>query len=554
MLLDGMRPLRRVRRELLLSSNFENNSKNLINSIFFREPCGLLPGGTPMAVLKFIPKTVLLLPVAIVTIAACSGANNHSVPMSDAAVEKKAAPLYISQMQVSTDCGIADSTPPPFPGFADRPKAAIQDMAPPVAAMLTVGADRPMVETDHDRVSPGYVLIEPAYVKEMFLVNNDKEVVATFENDYFSFTQLQDDGSRLASSIVWEDVFQFGGGQRGCLEEYGADGSLKWRVRLATENYIQHHDMVKLDSGNVLTLVWERVPAAQAVALGRNPEHVAENGEFWFDGIIEVNPKTAEIVWEWSLRHHVIQDFDPSRPNYGVVADHPERLDINAIHFDQNGKVGGPDWTHANALDYNPELDQIIFSSNYLSEVYVIDHGITPYESQGRAGDFLYRWGNPENWDRGTADDRRLYNQHDVHWIKPGLPGAGDVMIFNNGDGQLRPYTTVLQFSLPTIADGAYVRNESGAYGPGEMIWEYDPPDDEKFLSFFISGAQRLPNGNTLVTQGAGAKVREVTADGEIVWEYGYQDETDAPHMLFRAYRFAADHPAIVGILEQVNR
>jgi hypothetical protein len=480
---------------------------------------------------------------------ACAPATEEPVAETEPAAAEPATPIYISSKQVSTDCGVV-STPPAFPGFADRPKAKIGDMAPPVAAMLAVGAERPIAATDHERVSPGYVLIEPAYVKPMFLVNNDKEVVATFENDYYSFTKLQDDGTRLASSIVWEDVFQYGGGQRGCLEEYATDGSLNWRLMLATKNYIQHHDMVKLDNGNVLTIVWERVPAAQAVALGRNPEHVAENGDFWFDGIIEVNPKTAEIVWEWSARHHLIQDFDPGKENYGVVADHPEKLDINAIHFNRDGSVKA-DWTHVNAMDYDPELDQIIFYSNYLSEVYIIDHSTTPYESQGDKGDLLWRWGNPANYDRGSEEDRRLFNKHDVQWIRPGLDGAGEIMIYNNGDGQLRPYTTVIQFAPELNADGSYILGEGEPYGPEELTWEYNPPEEEKFLSFFISGAQRLPNGNTLVNQGAGAKVREVTADGEIVWEYEYKDETDAPHMLFRAYRFPADHPAITAILEQ---
>jgi hypothetical protein len=478
---------------------------------------------------------------------ACAPATEE--PVAESVASAATTPLYISRKQVSTDCGV-ESTPPTVPGFADRPNAKIQDMPPRIARNLAIGADRPMVETDHEHVSPGYVLIEPAYVKPLFLVNNDKEVVATFENDYFSFTQLLDNGSRLASSMVWEDVFQFGGGQRGCLEEYAPDGSLSWRVRLANENYIQHHDVVKLDNGNVLTIVWERVPAAQAVALGRNPEHIAESGDFWFDGIIEVNPATAEIVWEWSVRHHLIQDLDPGKPNFGVVADHPELLDINKIKFNRDGSIG-PDWTHFNAIDYNSETDQIIMSSNYLSEVYIIDHNTTPYESQGHRGDFLYRWGRPSNYDRGTEEDRRLFNQHDVQWIRPGLDGAGEIMIYNNGDGQLRPYTTVVQFAPQLNADGSYVLGEGEPYGPEEMTWEYHPAPEEQFLSFFISGAQRLPNGNTLVNQGAGAKVREVTADGEIVWEYEYKDQTDAPHMLFRAYRFPADHPAIIAILEQ---
>lgn len=482
---------------------------------------------------------------------ACTQSANEPTAAAEPAAAEPAAPLYISRKQLSTDCGV-ESTPPTVPGFADRPSAVIQDMAPPLVGFLAVGADRPMVETDHERVSPGYVLIEPAYVKTMFLVNNDKEVVATFENDYFSFTQLQDDGSRLASSIVFNEAFQFGGGQRGCLEEYGPDGSLNWRVRMASGDYIQHHDVVKLENGNVLTLVWERVSSNQAIAMGRNPEHVAEDGNFWFDGIAEIDPRTAEVVWEWSTRHHLVQDFDPGKPNYGVVSEHPELLNINVLDFENDGSVIA-DWTHFNAIDYNPELDQIVISSPALDEVYIVDHGTTPYESQGSAGDFLYRWGDPQNYGRGTEEDRKLLNQHDVHWIDPGLPGAGNLMIFNNGDGMVRPYSTVIEFRPEMNEDGSYVLNEGEAYGPEEFVWEYAPPEEEHFFSFFISGAQRLPNGNTLVNQGAGAKVREVTADGEIVWEYAYKDETDAPHMLFRAYRFPENHPAIVGILEQSN-
>ena len=373
-------------------------------------------------------------------------------------------------------------------------------------------------------------------------------MVASFENDYFGFTQLQIDGSRLSSSNMYSDVFQDGGGNRGCLEEYAADGSLNWRLRLETDDYIHHHDAVKLPNGNVLALVWENISVTQDIALGRNPEHVAENGNFWFDGIIEVNPMTAEIVWEWSMRNHIVQDFDAGKPNYGVVADNPGKLDLNAVRLGRDGTVGD-DWTHANALDYNVELDQILFSSNYLSEIYIIDHGTTSFEAQGSAGDFIYRWGNPENYDRGTAEDRQLFSQHDVQWIKPGLPGAGNVMVFNNGDGKLRPHSSVVEFSTPLGEDGRYSLEGENAYGPAELAWEYSPTDEDIFFSWFISGTQRLANGNTLVNHGAKARVREVTPGGDIVWEYVYDDGAQGPHVLFRANRYPADHPAVMAII-----
>jgi hypothetical protein len=472
---------------------------------------------------------------------------------------QSSSPLYISTKQVSTDCGV-ELTPPPPPGFADRPYAEIVEMPEMLATWQAVGAGRPVAATDPDRVSPGYVLIEPGYRLPAQLVNNDKDIVASFENDYFSFTQLLPDGSRLASSNIYSDVFKDGGGNRGCVEEYDPDGSLSWRLRLATDKYIHHHDAVKLENGNVLALVWEQVSTDQAIALGRNPDNVSEDGNFWFDGIVEVNPATARIVWEWSMRHHLVQDFDKGKPNYGVVAEHPELLDINTIRPGRDGSVGA-DWTHVNAMDYNAELDQIIFSSNYLSEVYVIDHATTPYESQGHAGgrfgkggDFLYRWGRTANYDRGSEDEQALFNQHDVQWIRNGLPGAGNILIFNNGDGNLRPHTTVVEIAPPLNPDGSYMLGDDGAYGPTELAWEYVPPEEEIFFSWFISGAQRLPNGNTLVNHGAKARVREVTTDGQIVWEYAFDDGAEGPHMLFRANRYPADHPAVKAIIAQGSK
>jgi len=466
-------------------------------------------------------------------------------------------PIYRSTKKVSTDCGVTFMADPP-PGFAVPRGGTMKEMSEMNSKFLAVGAERAMKETDPSRVSDGYVMIEAFAVRESMLLDNNKNIVASFSGDYLGgFTQLLPNGNRLVSSNTQTDVFNKGGGYRGCVEEYNSDGSLLWRLNLNTENYIHHHDVVKMENGNILALVWEQVSVDQAVSQGRNPEVVAENGLFWYDGVIEVNPFTAEIVWEWSARHHLIQEFDAGKENYAAIADHPELLDINLFHTSPRDGSVSPDWTHANALDYNPELDQIVWSSNYMSEIYVIDHSTTPYESMGnsggrygKGGDFLYRWGNPVNYGRGSQEDQKIFRQHDVQWIKPGLNGAGNILIFNNGDGKLRPYSTVIEFTPALNTDGSYDVPASGGFGPDTLVWEYSPQLEEQFFSWFISGAQRLPNGNTFVNHGAAGKLREVTPEGVIVWEYHFTTpDTEAPHGLFRANRYPSDHPGVVALI-----
>ena len=510
-----------------------------------------------MSVRDLNPVRIISILGIVAGVCSCQPATEVDSGQESAGQESQLAqPIYRSGKRVSSDCGVEFMARPP-PGFAEAPGAETQEMSKPATAFMAIGAEREQVETDPERVSPGYVLIEPTSVRESFLVSNEKEVVATFRGDYIGgFSQLLPNGNRLVSSNVRTEVFEHGGGGRGCIEEYLPDGKLLWRMNLHTENYIHHHDVVKLPNGNVLAAVWERVAAAEAISQGRDPENVAESGDFWYDGVIEVNPYTLEIVWEWSARHHMVQEFDPGKANFGTVADHPELLNINLVHRSPgSGKISA-DWTHVNALDYNPALDQIVLSSNYVSEIWVIDHSTTPHESAGhegglygKGGDFLYRWGNPQNYNRGTEESQKLFSQHDVQWIKPGLNGEGHILVFNNGSGKLRPYSTVVEFAPTLNADGSYTLGEDMTYGPEALAWEYNPEPPERFFSFFISGAQRMPNGNTLINQGAGAKVREVTPSGEIIWEYGYTDDIDAPHMLFRANRYPADHPGLAGLL-----
>ena len=493
-----------------------------------------------------------------ITVAAMVGCQTDVQVQTPAvsAPEPAASPAYVSRVTVTRDCGpVAWAAPPP--GFQEAPNVPMRPMPEIMTKAQTVGAEREFVATDADRVSDGFVLIEPGAVKQSFLIDNDKEIVAAFEGStYGMFSQFQPDGNIVISGITFNEGFANAGGANGCIEEITPQGELAWRISVSTEDHVLHHDYQKLDNGNVLALVWERVTTAEVIHLGREPELVADNGDFWYEKIVEIDPLTLEVVWEWSIRDHLIQDFDPAKANYGVVAEHPERLDINVVRRSPDGSVS-PDWTHVNAIDYSEELDQIALSSNFLSEIWIIDHSTTPYEAaahtggrHGKGGDFLYRWGNPANYGRGAAEDRVLFNQHDVQWIRDGLPGAGNLLIFNNGDLRARFHSTVVELQPLVDANGSYVLDGEQAFGPDSLIWEYDPEPPERFFSWFVSGAQRLANGNTLINLGARAGVREVTATGEIVWEYQYPDpDAEGPHMMFRANRYAADHPTVLGLL-----
>ncbi len=309
-----------------------------------------------------------------------------------------------------------------------------------------------------------------------------------------------------------------GGGAGGHIQLINWNGNVLWNYYYYATNYQQHHDVHAMPNGNVLLIAWERKTNAEARAMGR----VNITGEMWPDKIVEVNPANDSIAWEWHAWDHLIQDVDPSKPNYGVVREHPELLDIN---FGTLPPTDG-DWMHTNTMDYNAELDQISFSTHHLSEIYIIDHSTTTEEARthrggnsNMGGDLLYRWGNPQAYKRGTSTVQRLFVVHGVNWIRPGLPGAGNLLMFNNGD---RPGTTgdsssVEEIVTPRTGYTYYIHPDS-AFGPKQPTWMYSA--GTSFYSNHLSGAFRLSSGNTFVCEGTSGHLFEVTPSGTVVWNF----------------------------------
>jgi len=251
--------------------------------------------------------------------------------------------------------------------------------------------------------------------------------------------------------------------------------------------------------------------------------------------IYEIEPSgtsDAIVVWEWHLWDHLIQDLDSSLINYGQISEHPELIDINIGQF--TNPIEG-DWLHTNAVSYNNELDQVVFSSKHFSEIFIIDHSTTSEEASGheggnsgKGGDILYRWGNPINYGRGDLEDQKLKAQHGVHWIPSHMPGSGNLLIFNNNPTDTTGLnnnfgnSSVVEIMPPLNSDGLYDISENSAFGPNNYHWVYG--GDNSFYSHFQSGAYRLQNGNTFITVSQERRFFEVDSGGEIVWEYSFEN------------------------------
>ncbi|MDF1800095.1 MAG: aryl-sulfate sulfotransferase, partial [Planctomycetota bacterium] len=316
------------------------------------------------------------------------------------------------------------------------------------------------------------------------------------------------------------------GGYGGGVMRAAFDGSLSWDFSMNDAAQQQHHNALAMPNGNVLMIAWQKQSAADAVAAGRNPASLGSSA--WLpDSIVEIQqtgPTTGVEVWRWNSMDHLVQDFDATKPNFGVVADNPQRIDINYPHTTS----GNGDWMHANSLSYDEALDQILISVPNHDEFWILDHSTTTAEAagstggnSGMGGDLLYRWGNPAAYDRGTPANKQLHNQHGVMFIEPGRPGAGNVLIFNNQVPGPPQHSEIWEIARQADGTGAYPTLAAGVpHGPAAPAWSYVAPNPTDLNSGFLSSAQRMPNGNTLICSGAQGEFTEVTSAGAIVWSY----------------------------------
>jgi len=353
----------------------------------------------------------------------------------------------------------------------------------------------------------GYFFMMENGQKDAYLVNHqgDKVKEWQFEDRMGNDLEITPSGNLLGCFKVSEPNLSFGG-FGGHIKMFNPTGSLIWEYVVNSSNEIAHHDATQLPNGNIVILLWERINKATLESSGISVDH-----DVFTEKLIEVNPLNNSIVWQWRSWEHIIQDLDASKPSYGIISEHPNKINIS-----YNDLANG-DWMHANGIFYDTVTDLLYMSVNFYSEVWVIDHSSTLDEASSsvggnynRGGDLVYRFGNPTVFGlTNSVNSRFLYNNHHPSVVPVGYPGESNFLIYNNGSNNKQ--SIAYELKLPSLSNSSMQE-----YISPSVVWSFTDP-----TMYFdkISGLQRLPNGNTLICEGDYG-YWEVTSQGEVVWKY----------------------------------
>lgn len=399
----------------------------------------------------------------------------------------------------------------------------------------------------------GYVLFAPLNSKTTFIIDKCGKVVHTWKSNYTpaQSVYLLANGDLLRTANDSNKTFKGSGGR---IERFDWNGNLKWSYMISSSSEVQHHDICPMPNGNILVLVWDKKTKADAIEMGRNPASTADI--VWNEKILEIKPKgknEADIVWQWNLWDHLVQEFDSSKKHFGKVSQHPGKVDINYYKFDD------PDWFHFNSVVYNADLDQVLVSNRNYSEIFILDHSTTTEQAAkdeggryGKGGDLLFRFGNSRTWRQGSENEQVLFGQHYPHWVENGLKDEGKILVFNNGFGRKRDLRSSLDLITPSL-------NEKKQYDLDKTTYTHLYSENEQqvsggmFFSMNVSSVQRLVNGNLLVCSGSTGRFCELNENYEVVWLYinpvsrnGILRKNQDPELnqVFRCTFLPLNHPA----------
>ncbi|HEX4997075.1 MAG TPA: aryl-sulfate sulfotransferase [Terriglobia bacterium] len=311
------------------------------------------------------------------------------------------------------------------------------------------------------------------------------------------------------------------------LQVQTRDGRMIWSAR-------QHHDWQREDlPAGYYSPEARPAPDVGTILLLTHTNHsrpAVADVVLEDDRLIEIS-KNGDIVWEWLASDH-IDELGFSEAARKVIKAAPGF----------NGQRGSFDWLHINSATYvgpNHWFDEgdqrfapknVIISSRQASLLAIV----------ARDGKIVWRLGPDFTESKELQAIRQIIGQHHAHIIPKGLPGAGNVLVFDNGGA------SGYGFPNPNAPSGAdsFARASSRVLEINpvtlQLVWSFAAT---RFYSSNISGAQRLANGNTLITEGASGRLMEVTKEGKIVWEYIHPVFTGAQstNSVYRGYRIPYD-------------
>ncbi|MBL6869781.1 MAG: aryl-sulfate sulfotransferase, partial [Flavobacteriales bacterium] len=327
----------------------------------------------------------------------------------------------------------------------------------------------------------GFALYNSQNQNTAYLIDKDGSIAKTWNcNVACNYTVLLKENGNIVRGGKYASNQLNGAAIGGVVQEIDPSGNVVWEFIYSNSNHCSHHDIC-LVGDNVMLIAWEVKTVSELTQAGYNGATTSK----WPTHFVEIaqNGSGGQIVWEWHIWDHLIQDHDSSKDNFGVISNHPELIDINMISATGGGPPGmnSGDWFHINGIDYNADLDQIAFSSRHASEVYIIDHSTTTSEAathsggnSGKGGDILYRWGNPSNY--GLSGNQIIPNAvHDIRWIEDdGRPYGGYLQIFNNkGINNTQSTVDVFLAPLDSTNGNNYFRTSGQAFGPASYDSRY---------------------------------------------------------------------------------
>lgn len=426
-----------------------------------------------------------------------------------------------------------------------------------------------LLSFDDDLGVGGYTLIFPERQPDIFLLNKCGEIVHRWEDDPAArpgaVAYLLENGNIIRSKWLADNPSSVStsGGAGGIIEIVSWDNEVLWTYNIADSTQIQHHDIHFTPQGTVMIIVWQIKELNEIVANGFDTLSNNQRS-ILTDYILEIDPVTDSIVWEWHAWDHLIQEHDSTKANFGVVAEHPERIDINYQEY----TFGKTDWLHCNSIDYNPTLDQVMISSKHLNEFWIIDRSTTSAEATGtsggnsnQGGDLLFRWGNPKAYQAGETSDRQLFSQHDVQWIdendvNPNYDFFEKIALYNN---HIETGLSLGQILAPQFdtTSFSYLKSNN-TFLPENFSAEFSHPDTARNYSTAASSIQIIGDGSVIMCAGRQGRTFELTPDGQVAWEYitpfknGNQipqgiNLSSSENFTFQAQRYLETYPAFIG-------